>query len=112
MSENNAWTATWSGKFPNLCSGEWALFHDGEPVHTTIPFQHSCAGTLGSYSSWSFGSDWDEIWESYEDGLAADAWCQKHRDWLSSIADESEWPAIFEAFQVSDWRHNSCGGCI
>ena len=107
-----SWTAEWSGSFPNLCFGTWTLYKDGAPIDTSIPFQNEEAGTFGEYATWSFGSDWNEVWDHYEDGLDCDAWCREYADWLSTIAPQDEWSEIYEAFQAQDWRHNSCGGCI
>ena len=108
------WEAKWSGGTWSLCIGSWELLRDGKPVDTEIPFQHEDAGTFGSYAMWGFGgeSGWIAEWEYYEDGLARDAWCDKHREWLSGIAPEDEWFEIFDAFQAEDWRRQSCGGCI
>lgn len=107
-----AWTAKWSGAYPNLCSGEWTLYHDGITVDTNIPFQGSDAGTFGTYPTWSFGSDWDEQWDEYDDGMLCGDWCQEYEYWLSHLAPREEWGEIYTAFQAEDWRHNSCGGCI
>lgn len=108
------WEARWSGSMPCLCHGEWTLLRDGESVDTEIPFQGSCAETFGTYSVWSFGgeSGWLEEWDSYEDGMGCDEWCDEYGDWLATVAPKGEWKDIFEAFQAEDWRHNSCGGCI
>ena len=108
----------WTGEGPTLCSGQWFLFRDGELLDIDIPFNDprtgrgSDAGTWDYYPSWHFGDGWDVVWEEYESGLHEEEWCEKHRDWLSSFADPSEWGDIYNAFNVNDWRHNSCGGCI
>lgn len=106
------WKAEWSGGFPNLCSGTWTLYKDGEEMATKIPFQHDEAGTYGEHWRWSFGPDWSEEWESYKDGANPDEWCHEHAGWLATLAPESEWNAIYEAFKEEDWRHGECGGCI
>ena len=107
-----SWSTTWSGSFPNLCSGEWVLYRDGTLVDTDIPFQGSDAETFGEYATWSFGRDWDEQWDHYEEGFECDEWCERYADWLATIAPEDEWGDIYAAFQENDWRHKSCGGCI
>lgn len=112
ITDNAGWNAVWTGRYPNLCSGVWELYHDGDFVRTDIPFQGEPAGTYGVYFQWYFVGDLDEEWEDYEDGLGCDAWCTEYADWLVTVADKDEWPKIFEAFQASDWRYNSCGGCI
>ena len=109
----------WSGDYPTLCSGLWILYRDGEELDIDIPFNHSeraergiPAGTFGTYPTWHFSDDWEEVWEDYEDGLPCDEWCSEHEEWLSTFADEEDWHIIFEAFAENDWRSNSCGGCI
>ena len=133
----HTWTTVWSGGFPNLCDGNWTLFCDGVEVPLGIPefdFEHDeleatdfpfvaevsdgfridrDAHTKGVYYTWSFGSDWNEVWSPYIDGLDSDEWCETYATWLATIAAEpSEWPSVFAAFQKNDWRSNSCGGCI
>ena len=109
----SSWTAEWTGKYPCLCSGEWILYRDDEPVDTDIPFQSECAGTYRTYSRWYFDDNYSEHWEEYEDGLDADAWIDEHWDWLQTLTDdEDEYHDIFFAFQDKDWRSSSCGGCI
>ena len=65
----------WSGDYPTLCSGLWILYRDGEELDIDIPFNHSeraergiPAGTFGTYPTWHFSDDWEEVWEDYEDG--------------------------------------------
>ena len=106
------WEAEWTGHYPCLCSGEWKLFKDGNELDIYIPFHKTHAGTLGIYSSWSFGDDWCEEWDEYEDGLDCNAWCEEYSEWLTDFAPVDEWEYIFYAFQAKDWRHGSCGGCI
>lgn len=106
------WNAIWSGSYPNLCSGHWTLYKDGEKVDTEIPFQGYDANTYGEYSSWYFDDDWMDRWDYYYDGLECDKWCETYKDWLSTIASDDEWPDIYYAFNVEDWRSGCCGGCI
>lgn len=105
------WDARWSGCWPNLCSGEWTLYRDGEKVDVEIPFQGTPADTFGVYSRWYFVG-WIENFEDYESGMEAEQWCDCYGDWLSSFAPEEEWEAVYEAFQCEDWRYGSCEGCI
>lgn len=104
--------AKWSGTYPCLCSGEWALYIDGKLCDVTIPFQGEPADTFGEYQRWYFGDDWDEVWETYFDGLNGADWCDTYKDYLSQVAPKSDWDDVFIAFQSEDWRHSSCGGCI
>ena len=103
--------AKWSGKYPNLCQGVWSIFVDGIDYSDYIPkeIRHSPMGTHGFYSEWSFDDDYGEVWEEYEDGLHFGEWA-KQNDWVKNI------PAnpfdIYCAFNVEDWRYDSCGGCI
>lgn len=115
---NNPWKATWSGRYPNLCSGTWTLECDGVAIKPSlIPFNEdgahgTHANTRGTYSRWYFDKDWCEHFEDYEDGLDETAWCEQNKNWLTQVAEPHQWPFIFAAFQASDWRHGSCGGCI
>lgn len=106
------WKAEWSGSYPNLCRGKWTLYMDGDVVDTEIPFQGNEANTHGIYDEWYFGEDYDEQWDSYSDGLECEAWCKEYKDWLSTIAAESEWSDIYDAFNAEDWRLGSCAGCV
>lgn len=104
------WRTKWTGAYPNLCSGMWHLYH--EDVEVDNPFYDQPANTRNVYFNWYFDSNWEEIWEEYEDGLDMDEWIDDFQDWLSSIAPEEEWEEIYLAFKANDWRINSCGGCV
>lgn len=106
------WTARWNHDCICLCVGFWELYHDGVKVDTKIPFATESAGTYGDYDEWTFDEDWNDIWGTYEDGLDMPEWTAKHADWLATIAPESEWAAIYDAFSSEDWRPGSCGACI
>lgn len=106
--------AEWTGNFPNLCSGEWKLNVNGVDVSDKIPecLRNSPMNTFGTYSTWHFDDDYDEVWEDYEDGLEEIDWIKRNNSWLSNISpDETVWSNIYYAFQSCDWRHLSCGGC-
>lgn len=105
------WTTSWSGGYPNLCYGEWTLFKNGVEVRTDIPFQGEPADTYGTYQRWYF-ANWMEEFEDYDDGLDEGSWIKEYEDWLKTIASESEWGYIYQAFNENDWRYSSCGGCI
>lgn len=101
----------WTGRYPNLCYGEWTLFINNKPCEVEIPFQGNPADTFGTYSEWWF-ENWNEVFGDYEDGMYCEKWCEKYKDYLAKVAPESDWPDVYEAFQENDWRHGSCGGCI
>ena len=100
----------WTGEYPNLCKGEWKLFIDGKDYSLMIPkeLRYSPMNTYGTYQEWHF-EDWEEVFESYEDGLMFSKWLAEN-PWVNKI------PAtpldVYCAFAEKDWRHNSCGGCI
>lgn len=103
--------ATWTGKYPNLCSGEWRLTIDGKNYSDKIPeeLRTDCMDTEGTYNRWYF-VNWSEEWETYSDGLSFSAWEKQNAYWINNLpADNKE---IFKAFQLNDWRHGECGGCI
>lgn len=108
-------TAQWTGKYPNLCSGTWKLYKDGEDISDMIPeeLRDNEMNTFGDYQRWHFGADYEEIWESYSDGLFEDNWIKENNYWLNSIStDYSVKAEIYNAINACDWRHGSCGGCI
>lgn len=109
------WAAEWSGYYPNLCSGEWTLYHNGEEVGVPIPFQGCPADTYGEYWEWFFGgeSGWEEIFEPYENGLNEAEWIEENIEYLKAVTpDETQYPSIYKAFNEQDFRPGSCGGCI
>ena len=79
--------AKWSGSYPCLCSGEWTLFIDGKDLSDKIPKDliNEPMYTNGVYSSWRFGSDWEEEWDNYEDGLECEDWIKENKEWLDEI---------------------------
>lgn len=102
---------TWSGRWPNLCSGEWRIFVDGIEYTEKIPSEQRRRpmNTYGAYSKWYFNKNWSEVWETYHDGLEPAEWYEAN-PWVADIpAPAAE---IYLAFQSKDWRHDSCGGCI
>ena len=107
----NTYTTEWTGAYPNLCSGEWTLFKNGEKVDVEIPFQGCPANTAGEYEEWWF-ENWNEVFGSYFDGLSCEEWCKENKDYLVKVAPAHEWANIYCAFSENDWRHGSCGGCI
>ena len=107
--------AKWSGRWPNLCSGEWTLMVDEKDVSGKIPdeLRSSEMNTYGSYQKWHFVADWEVEWESYHDGLECEEWIKENKSWLDTIStDQKTQSDIFYVINASDWRHGSCGGCI
>ena len=107
--------AEWTGKFPNLCSGQWKLYIDGKDMSSKIPehLKKSEMKTYRVYRRWSFAKNWDEKWTTYVDGLQKDEWIKENKEWLDTISTEySIQSQIFDAINRLDWRHTSCGGCI
>lgn len=107
------WSTKWTGEYPNLCSGEWILYHNGEEkTDINIPFQSRPAYTYGEHEKWYINDFGEETCIVYKDGLSCDNWCSHHAQWLSSFSSPRDWEAIFEAFQINDWRFGECGGCM
>lgn len=111
-------TVKWTGGYPNLCSGDWIVEHDGKIVTLPEDRVSESMGTFGTYSSWHF-EDWDDVWEDYEDGLGFEDWIVTNKNWVDKMFDEhgikkseKEYQDLFDSFQANDWRHGSCGGCI
>lgn len=108
-------TTEWTGSYPCLCHGEWKLYKDGKDISDMIPshLRTEPMDTYGEYDEWHFGDDWEEIWETYEDGWGFSAWYSKNETWVRAIAKtEDEAMDLYGAFQANDWRYGSCGGCI
>lgn len=103
-------TANWSGRYPNLCRGSWDLVVDGINYTWAIPeeLREKPMNTRGTYERWHF-VNWQEEWDSYADGLDYADWCAAN-PWIRSIPAPAT--LIYSAFQRSDWRYDSCGGCI
>lgn len=103
----------WTGVYPCLCAGRWVLKINGVDYSHLIPFKNTDANTYGSYATWSFGEDWEEEWDWYDDGLPYEAWVRENEEWLSKLpCAEFDMEELYKAFQEEDWRHGSCGGCI
>lgn len=107
--------AIWTGKWPNLCCGEWKLYIDGEDISHMIPDgkYKNHMETFGHYRRFRFVEDWEVVWDDYEEGLDYQDWIDTNEYWLKNISiDRKVQEQIFRAFQKNDWRHGSCGGCI
>lgn len=107
----------WTGKRPCLCDGEWKVWKNEEDISNKIPehLRQAPMDTLGTFNRWRFVDtvDWDVEWETYTDGLLTENWYQKNRSWVNTICDNyQEVEELYAAFQASDWRFGSCGGCI
>jgi hypothetical protein len=105
----------WSGQYPALCQGEWSIIVDGKDVSKKIPIllRKSPMNTYKIYQSWSFDMVFNEMCESYADGLRMDKWIKANRKWLRKITKSREkQEEIYKGINSKDFRHNSCGGCI
>lgn len=101
--------AKWTGKWPNLCHGEWIITIDGVKVDLPEEVRTSDMGTYGYYPIWNL----NETWEIFEDGLEFQPWVEKNSQWLSNLhLSEKDLRALYDIISVEDWRHKSCGGCI
>lgn len=110
----------WTGAYPNLCSGRWIITIDDKVLAIPEALINSSMNTLKSYETWHF-DDWQEVWETYTDGIEMDEWIHNNRGWLyaslKSIGKEKEitykdLKILYEKINDADWRFNSCGGCI
>jgi len=124
----------WTGKYPNLCSGEWIIKINGEVIkdkteHSSyhqkeMPIYGSILasdmGTSGIYTSWHFDENWSEVFDDYEDGDDFSVWTKTEKakrlfmlieDNGFSLSKEDK-RALFIKLQENDWRSGSCGGCI
>lgn len=104
--------AVWTGEFPRLCEGEWRLFIDGVEYSDSIPEErrYDPMYTFCTRLHWFFSDDYDEEWETVTNGKPEKEWIKENASWLGNIpADPVE---IYNAFQKSDFRLHSCGGCI
>lgn len=103
--------AIWTGRYPHLCSGEWKLIINGVDYTSAIPEEKRTQpmDTLGEYQRWHFDKDWSEDWEYYEDGLGFADWI-KENPWVMNLPAKAN--RVYRAFMESDWRYESCGGCI
>ena len=112
-SKASIWSTEWTGEYPCYCHGTWILYCNDKDVTVPVPFQGEPAGTYGTYQYWTFTSEWQEAWYTYQDGLSVDQWIDEYKDYLSKVTkDKEEWPEIYWAFQAHDFRHGECGGCI
>lgn len=107
-------SASWSGSYPCLCSGEWTLIVNGKDVSDLIPKElrkHSM-NTFGKYQSSHF-ENWSEVFDDYTEGLHCEEWIKENSYWLNLITEDIDTQKlIFLEIQKNDWRSGSCGGCI
>lgn len=113
--------AEWSGSGFALCMGEWRIKYEGMTLKWPEEFEELQDGhmnTEGTYDEWHF-EDWQEVWETYEDGLSCEEWAVEYQDFIKALfklnnltytAELAE--ELYEAFKQEDFRSNSCGGCI
>ena len=81
--------AKWTGDYPNLCSGQWILKVNNKDVSHLIPeeLRNSPMNTYDTYRSWHF-EDWEEVFDSYEDGSFCDEWLEENEYWLEKISTD------------------------
>ena len=107
---------SWTGSFPNLCSGRWEINIDGIKLDIPEDVATSPMDTKGEYMRWRFVNGWNEEWEMYTDGLPFHPWMDRNYRWLSRAAKAAgvdfEYRDLYAMIQSCDWRHGSCGGCI
>ena len=103
--------AVWTGRWPNLCHGEWKLIIDGVDYSNRIPktLRDKPMHTRKKYSYWHFAENYEEIWEDKIEGLTFLEWVNEN-PWIHDIPAPAE--TIYYAFQAQDWQYGTCGGCI
>lgn len=120
----------WTGSYPNLCSGEWQIKINGIHIQDTEnldkagnveygSFLREDFGTFRTYDTWHF-EDWDDVWETYEEGLGFDEWLlsdkfKKLNELFISnnfFLSRENLELLYNKINSYDWRNNSCGGCI
>lgn len=107
--------AEWTGRFPNLCHGEWKLYVDGSDVSSCIPTssKDKPMNTLKEYRSWHFDKKIGVVFDYYVDGIDCEDWIVENDWWLDRITEYVKiHREIFHAINECDWRYGSCGGCI
>ena len=112
---------TWTGRYPNKCSGTWIILIDGKNFPIPEELVNRNMGTNNNYPTWHFGEDWSEEWSYYDDGLECNTWLKQNSLWikkgLESIGlletfEYKDLISLYENIREQDFRHNSCGGCI
>lgn len=111
--------ASWSGRFPNHCSGRWSLYWDGEEIELPPDRVSEPMDTEGSYQEWDYGSDGDIEYSTYWNGVPFEVWAPENEHWLEPLFEKHGIPytvnnllELYEAFQAHDFRRMSCGGCF
>lgn len=102
--------ALWTGRYPNLCQGEWILIINQVDYTDKIPpwKRFRPMGTYGEYQVNTWG-DGDEIHYSYTYGFHYRQWLKRNK-WVLKLPAKPH--DVFAAFQAADWQPQSCGGCI
>jgi hypothetical protein len=109
----NPFTAEWSERGHNLCVGHWQVSYLGQPVEMPDLWREMPLGTYGNFS-FLFPDD-----PEYADGMEEQEWLASHVDWLTDLfieydipLDEEHLAWFYRAINRSDWRCESCGGCL
>lgn len=114
----------WTGKYPNLCSGEWIITVDDDKI-LELPHEvkRGNMNTKGEYSSWRFsGGNYDVNWSSDTHGLDSENWIKVHKHTWKKIFKKNniynkdtfkeDFYDLYYELNSNDWRSGSCGGCI
>lgn len=115
-------TVKWTGKYPNLCQGNWVITVDGKvlPYTDEEDFMSQHMNTRNHFQTWRFKRDYEVEWEDYQDGLECEAWWNSETgEMLENLLKtngfnltKEEKQILYEAISEKDWRGTSCGGCI
>lgn len=109
----------WSGSYPSLCFGEWAIIIDGIKLSG---LESGNFDTRKEYGSWHF-ENWDDVWEYEVQGMDIDKWVEyvikNDTNGLRSSLERHGFKDIEQVLENlypyindKDWKHSSCGGCI
>ncbi len=105
--------ARWSEQGHTICLGAWELLYRGRPIALPSQRAEEDMGTFGIYS-YLYPDDPD-----FAEGLEEEAWILENMEWLVALFEDNDIPLdpqhlrwLYQAFNRSDWRCGSCGGCI
>ena len=110
---------SWTGEYPCLCFGSWQITIDGNKLPIPENRIGSDMGTFGTYQSWHFDGEWNEVFESYDEGDFFETWIDGNKEWIDAGLKEIgvelsdfDYRNLYDEISASDWRSGSCGGCI
>ena len=109
----------WTGSYPNRCRGVWEMWYNDTKLVVPKELVSEHMSTYGSFHTWNFGTNYEEEWEEYEDGLVFDEWIENNKAWVTKMLSDAGIPTtpemleqLYIEIQSKDWRHNSWGGCV